>query len=186
MSTRKERNQETRDMELREMQTRDFSSRDAEAHRIIGLDDYDPLNEPRPPEGMVYHWVREYIKDNEMDNNRLREMHRRGWRPVPASRHPEMGLDDFWGSVAETTREGYIRHKGGILCERRKELHDLEMKKSAQKAWIYEKSLPGIEKFQGIPGIHFTAEHVSRPNNYVPSEDARRQAHFSEGKRDDV
>jgi len=147
MSERKSRDEETRSMN-----TRSREERNEMARRAIQMEYFDPYKEVyhKKPDDVDYAFIRVSVRDVP-DNNRLVEMERLGWTPVPASRHPELSSSSHYGHPA--TNKGYIIEKGGILCERDKALGELERQKRRERNWVEQHSLPGTEGYQGMPGI---------------------------------
>ncbi len=132
--------------------TRLMDERDYEMRAIMDMHYQDPLYvDPKViPPGMEYYWVRESTL-GQGDTSRMVEMKRKGWKPVPADRHPEMVFDDFFGRLEHV--KGYIYQKGLILCERRKELGDAERKQIDLKNYQIMSSMPGTENFMSEPSI---------------------------------
>lgn len=77
-----------------------------------GVDEF-PL--PPAPDGWTYEWKRKSVMGQE-DPAHMTDLYRKGWEPVPASRHPEMMPS---GSTFES-----IERKGMVLMERPTELVD--------------------------------------------------------------
>ena len=77
------------------------------------------------PQDMDYRWIREEFHGTP-DMARVTVMTRKGWTPVPASRHPNFLSDCTWTGAAH--KEDIIRVQGLILCERPKELGLIENK----------------------------------------------------------
>lgn len=75
------------------------------------------------PEQMDYRWIREEVQGSP-DRARITVMTRKGWTPVPASRHPNFLSDRTWNGTLY--KEDVIRVQGLILCERPKELGKIE------------------------------------------------------------
>lgn len=133
-------------------------SRDSEIRALLNMEYLDPLHIPEDkiPEGKEYYWVRKSVNGEE-DPHRMIEMARKGWTPVPADRHPEMQLQDFFGTLAHM--KGYIVHKGLILCERPKEYGDIERRKREKRNYEILTSMPGTENFMGEPTIPVKSTH---------------------------
>lgn len=151
MANHKDRADDTRIMEARELEERKNKAR-----RYIEMDYYDPFQEVarNKPEHVEYAFIRTSIYDVP-DYNRLPDMERLGWTPVPASRHPEIAFQSHLGNPA--SKQGFIENKGTILCERDKELCELERKKTRERNWVIQHSLPGRENFMGVQGISMRA-----------------------------
>jgi hypothetical protein len=113
--------------ETRYFETRDYDQYDDEIRRNIEMSWRDPhyVDPSIIPEGMVYSWKREYIHKfgGDEDKGRIPECMRKGWRPVPAERHPELVSLDTSGN---SHKKGYIERGGLILFERPKRYNDLE------------------------------------------------------------
>jgi hypothetical protein len=62
------------------------------------------------PEGWTYEWKRQLLPGNAEDPAYEVATRRKGWEPVPASRHPQY--------MPSTMRDGPITRKGMILMER--------------------------------------------------------------------
>lgn len=120
----------------------------------------DPFSVPKEviPEGVVYKWIKMSVL-NVPDEQRLPECMRRGWEPVPSSRHPEMVSFDIFGRQKQY--EGYITRGGLILCERHEELCKLEEDAINKRNAEIIRSMPGTENFMGEPTI---------PGRYIQNE----------------
>ncbi len=125
---------------------RSFELREAEMIPVFDMNYQDPTYIPPEfiPEGYSYRWVRISVHGQE-DRSRMVEMKRKGWMLVPASRHPDMVFEDFFGNG----RGGYIEYKGSILCERLKKYCDQE--RAMYERLNYERvtSMPGTENYMG-------------------------------------
>jgi hypothetical protein len=75
----------------------------------------DEFRAPPPPEGWNYEWKRKTVIGQEDPAYQV-DLARRGWEPVPASRHPDM--------MPSTGGYDSIERKGMILMERPKEITD--------------------------------------------------------------
>jgi hypothetical protein len=143
---------DSREIKSRASESRSFESREAARRVIMNMEYEDPLHIPREiiPDDVDYFWVRESIL-GEPDTNRMVEMKRKGWTPVPADRHPDMVFDDFFGRLTHV--KGFIFQKGLILCERPKYLGQEERKRIEQRNYQIMQSMPGTENFLGEPSI---------------------------------
>jgi hypothetical protein len=65
------------------------------------------------PEGMVYQWLSETVL-GQPNTASLNINFRKGWRPVPAERHPQYASTDFYGAQ----QDPFIRSGAAILAER--------------------------------------------------------------------
>lgn len=115
--------------ETRYFETRSNDEIEDEFRRNIEMSWKDPhyIDVSTVPEGMVYSWKREYIHKfgGDEDKGRIPDCMRKGWRPVPAERHPGLVSLDPSGDINH--KKGYIERGGLILFERIKKLNDLEM-----------------------------------------------------------
>jgi len=139
---RKMRHEETRDSEARKHNMRD----------ILKMMYADPLYvDPRYiPDDVEYRWIR-CSTLGVPDTSRLPEMNRQGWIPVPASRHPDMAYEDPLGRLTHT--KGIIFNKGLILCERPKELGEIQRKALEERNYQSLVGLPGVDHLMGEPGL---------------------------------
>jgi hypothetical protein len=145
MKVKKERASRVEDS--REASTRRHEIRERLKMSYFGPMDIDPRD---VPEGKEYRVVRIDIFDKP-DNGRLPEMSRQGWEVVPASRHPSMVFLDPLGRNSNT--KNYIYHKGGILCERDKDLGEIQYKALEERNLNDLLNMPGTENFLGEPSI---------------------------------
>jgi len=117
-------------------------------------DDDDRLKIPRDqiPDGMDYQWVTDSVLGQPMPQRRNRFM-RRGWRPVPASRHPDMMPEGF---------QGEINIEGLVLMERPMELtieaRRRERMKAAEQVFVREQAM---RRGDLGPNVTFDTEHPS-------------------------
>ncbi len=142
-----------RSRSMRSDEERVFDEREANLEPVFNMDFQDPTYVPKEyiPEGYNYRWVRMSVHGIE-DRSRMVEMKRKGWTVVPASRHPDMMFDDFFGNGGKT--KGYIEYKGSILCERLKKYCDQEHKMYERLNFEKMTSMPGTENFMSEPGMH--------------------------------
>lgn len=69
------------------------------------------------PEGWVYKWLAAETLGIP-DNEEMRIKFTKGWRPVPASRHPEeAGVEFLHLSPEISQKQNLIKRKGLLLCE---------------------------------------------------------------------
>ncbi len=85
------------------------------------------LNTKDIPEGMVYSWITESILGEPQLTN-VQSSFQNYWRPVPASRHPDLAAPDIGGSFSNVDKN-IIRRGGCILMERSKKIDDAERAK---------------------------------------------------------
>jgi len=102
------------------------------------------------PDDVDYYWVRVTIR-GEPDTSRMVQMQRKGWTAVPASRHPELAIPDFFGRLDKFSE--YIHQDGLVLCERPKEYGREENKIIEEKNYQILTQMPGTENFMGEPNI---------------------------------
>lgn len=112
------------------------------------------------PPDVEYYFVRISTR-GEPDSSRMVEMRRKGWTPVPASRHPELVFTDFFNSLDKYS--DVIYSDGLLLCERSKRLGKIEQQRLEDKNLQVLTSMPGTENFLGEPSIptNFTGNTYS-------------------------
>lgn len=90
------------------------------------------------PDGWTYEWKR-YSTFNQIDSSHIRELERKGWAFVPATRHPQMMAIGDNGNI--------ILRKGLVLMERPTEIVDearyIERKRAADQVRAKEAQLSG-------------------------------------------
>lgn len=90
------------------------------------------------PDGWTYEWKR-YSTYNEIDSSHIRELERKGWAFVPASRHPAMMAIGDNGNI--------ILRKGLALMERPTEIVEearyIERKRASDQVRVKEQQLSG-------------------------------------------
>lgn len=90
------------------------------------------------PDGWTYEWKR-YSTYNQIDSSHIREMERKGWSFVPASRHPSMLAIGDSGNI--------ILRKGLVLMERPTEIVEearlIEKRRAAAQVRAKEEQLAG-------------------------------------------
>lgn len=106
----------------------------------MGAFDLDLTNKPSDVD---YLFVAEYVA-GEYNPNRLRQVKRFGWTPVPSSRHPEVEIDDLIDE-RDSKRDGIVRSSGQILFERPKKYGVMEQDISRKQ---------NLEDLRTIPGLH--------------------------------
>lgn len=79
----------------------------------------------KAPEGMVYAWIVESV-NNEVQYQNMQQAARRGYRPVPADRHPEFGMIHLKDMYAQDISHNKILIGGQCLMERPQSYHDRE------------------------------------------------------------
>ena len=102
------------------------------------------------PDGMEYLWATDALLGQPADAN-IASVCKRGYDAVPAERHPEMCAENFMGRGFQNN--GKIVRKGLILCERPKELGELERYKQMEHNIRIMKDMKGIENVMGEPEI---------------------------------
>lgn len=102
------------------------------------------------PEDLEYRWVRESCMQ-EPDDSNVSDATQEGWEPVPASRHPELGSENFLGRNPHM--KGFIFRKGLVLCERPKDLGLVERKKMEAHNMKLMTQMPATENYLGDGGI---------------------------------
>ena len=122
-----------------------------------GLDEGDDrfrVRQDTVPEGWMYEWKRRTVF-NQPDPAYEVELSRKGWEPVPASRHPEM--------MPVGKNYNTIERDGMILMERPRELtdeaRDVELRKA--RAQVRQKE----QQLSTAPDGTMTRDHAKvRPN----------------------
>jgi len=118
-------------------------------------DDDDRLRVPRDiiPDGMDYQWVTDSVLGQPMPQRRGR-FERRGWKPVPASRHDGLFMPKGF--------QGEINVEGLVLMERPMELSReakrRERMKAAEQVYAREAALRGGDLG---PNVTFDTRHPS-------------------------
>lgn len=102
------------------------------------------------PHGREYFWGRETVH-GWVDQQRLGQLAKRGWTPVPASKHPEYCSHDNVG--AANREKGYIFNSGLILFERPSYFGDKERAFIRQYNQKVEAQIPFDADFMGVPGM---------------------------------
>jgi hypothetical protein len=100
------------------------------------------------PKDKIYYWVRQAIY-NEPDDRRYSMMRRKGWTPVPVSRHPEFAI--ALKGKDRLDDKGVIEFGGLILCERDKRTCDKEAYERSIEDRRRVNSLSGLD---GLPADH--------------------------------
>jgi len=141
------RNSETRDIYRRSLMKTEFRDALYVDPRLI-------------PEDMEYRWVRESCTQ-EPDDANVSDATREGWEAVPADRHPELGSDNFLGRNSHM--KGFIYRKGLVLCERPKDIGEIERKKMNEHNYKLMTQMPATENYLGDAGIpgRFTSHETS-------------------------
>lgn len=115
-------------------------------------DDRLKISKAEIPDGMDYMWVTDSVLGQPMPQRRNRFM-RRGWKPVPSSRHPHLMPAGF---------EGEINIEGLVLMERPMELtmeaRRRERMKASEQVYAREAALRGGDFG---PNVTFDTTHPS-------------------------
>lgn len=98
----------------------------------------DEFRAPQAPDGWTYEWKNKTVVGMEMHSYQV-ELYRKGWEPVPTSRHPEM--------MPIESKSATIERKGMVLMERPTELVDeaksIERRKAIGQVRAKEAQLAG-------------------------------------------
>jgi hypothetical protein len=100
------------------------------------------------PAGFSYEWKRESVH-GQPDNENMRNMRENHWKPVPASRHPELAIEG----------DTIIRRGGTILMERPKYLTEEAQMEDLQEALNPVQQMEEI--MYGTKPGEFTRDHPS-------------------------
>jgi len=96
----------------------------------------DEFAAPTPPDGWAYEWKTRTVLGAEDPAYQV-QLARKGWEPVPASRHPEM--------MPVGAKDVNIERKGQVLMERPKELVDearsIELRRARNQVRAKEQQL---------------------------------------------
>lgn len=141
-----------RDVVERFAEGREYDERKFHERSIMNMACSDPLyvDPDTIPDGLEYRWMRRAIR-NEPDDKRITEIRRKGWTPVPSSRHPEMSFADFFGRGEHV--KSYIEHVGLVLCQRAKELCNMETMRVEEENYQRVTTMPATSNFMGEPTI---------------------------------
>lgn len=129
---------------------RSANTRDAEIRAELEMTYRSPLHvDPHKiPDDKDYYWVRDSFR-GQPDHNRMMELARKGWEPVPSYRHPELVPKTMpWHN---NPYEGYIYRGGLILCERNKEYGRIEKAALEKQNMDAMLSIPGKENLMAEP-----------------------------------
>lgn len=96
---------------------RDYESRESDGYHELDMKHVSPTYIPPEiiPAGMKYLYLRHSVKGTPDDFN-ISRMYSKNWRPVPASRHPELKNIDLFNR--NQSLSDYIVRGDVILCER--------------------------------------------------------------------
>lgn len=149
----------------REAESRRLQEREEELRDVVNTSYADPLyvDPALVPEGWEYHWGRESYMGHP-DDGRIVELRKKGWTPVPASRHPSMVFEHFWGN--KEYLRGFISHKGLVLVERPKSIGDKARAMLNALNNRIKHSMPGTEHFQSQPGIATKSLYKDADSSY--------------------
>lgn len=104
---------------------REIESRNNTIMKNLRMVFQGPLDVPSDeiPDNMDYLWIRDTLI-GDPSQSRFPEMKKRGWMPVPASRHPNLVEGDApW---RPSDKSSYLFCKGLVLCERPKHFGEEE------------------------------------------------------------
>lgn len=131
--------------------TRSAEERASYYRKNLRNDYQDPLYiDPNiiPPD-VKYRWVRDSVY-GQPDPGRMAVMERKGWTPVPSSRHPEYGSNIT--SVHKPSHyRGYIYFKGLVLCERALIYCEEEERMAAEENYKVQNAMPGLDHMMSDP-----------------------------------
>lgn len=124
-------------------QDRTMDLNEANIRKMFRMQYQDPLHIDAEliPHNMDYKWVRDTIF-GDPSLSKVSSEKRMGWTPVPAQNHPEM-MPSFDGRKHHL--DGYIHVKGLILCQRPKQIGDVQRQLEAEACYANMQSIPGID-----------------------------------------
>lgn len=117
-----------RDEDARFYESREVDSREIDANIVAYLHQefHDPLAVDNIPAGVQYYWARDnYVGVN--DFNRIASLRKKGFVPVPSTRHPELVVQHYFPEDKKYL-EGLIYNKGAVLVERPLKYKEIEDK----------------------------------------------------------
>lgn len=129
-----------------------LENRKAQERAVMNMSYNDPfyVDPDSIPYDMEYYWIRASLL-GVPDNKRMVEARRKGWTPVPASRHPDMVYGDLFGTVSHM--DSFINYAGMVLCERSKEQGLIDERRISEENYKVMTSMPGTDNFMGEPTI---------------------------------
>jgi hypothetical protein len=127
----------------------------------MGYSNYYNVAHLAPP-GYIYGFVREHFNDNE-EASLLEDAMYRGWKPVPAKRHPELVPID--PSTMKPRSDDLIRRPGSILCERLKRVHDAENETRRYMTRDEICKMPALREFSKTYGMNPNTRVIPMGNN---------------------
>jgi len=127
-------------------------SRDAYIRRNLQNQYQDALffDKSDIPPDVEYRWVRESVL-GKPDVSRMIQMKRKGWDPVPISRHPERMSEDSHHLPSHL--KGFIFHEGLVLHERLKIYGDIERENNNKENSRVQNTTPGMDHFLNDPSM---------------------------------
>lgn len=139
----------------RQAQSREGTERKATARKmpLTGYTGRLYIDPKKVPSGMTYGWLRSHLM-NEPDEGNMQTRMMDGWKPVPASRHPEWAgnhqeMSAIFGTASEAPT--IIKYRGLVLCECPTRLVLEKRQRIAEQNFIQMNSLPGLENIEGAP-----------------------------------
>lgn len=133
--------------------TRAAETRDANIRRNLRMEYSDSLYiDPQDvPPDVEYRWVRESVM-GKPDMARMSVMKKKGWDPVPSSRHPERMID-VNATHLPSHLKGCIYHEGLVLCERLKVYCDIERDNVNKEIYRTMTATPGTDHLMSEPSM---------------------------------
>jgi len=145
------RHAETRMAQVREQYKRDLMN--------MTYRDVLYVDEAYKKPGFDYLWVRESLH-GEPDVANFADARRRGWEPVKADRFADVFSDDLFGK--STQKGGYRYQRGLVLCERPKDIGDLERQRIQEESDRVLRGLKGLQNNLGDNLTQSDFNHVKR------------------------
>jgi len=130
----------------KEFITKDLQTKEHHIKAIMNMDYQDVLRVPNVPQGTVYGRV------DVRRPEKIRQLMNKGWRFVPAERHPELAFNGL--TQNDPRNSNYIWFGNDlVLMERSEELHQLERRERDKKDARILLTTPGLENAPFTPNI---------------------------------
>lgn len=126
-------------------------------------DGTDEFWNPPAPDGWTYEWKARFVT-NEERTSYMTSLHRMGWDPVPASRHPEMMPEG--GAYANIERKGMIlMERPTVIVEESREIERMRARSQVTTKESQLSSAPKGTLERGRPTINKGYEPIPVPKD---------------------